>query len=56
VSKRFKYEGPFNRDFKTVSEYELYKKKIFFTYEKFLEYNLDYDKIINDYFILIKRD
>jgi len=55
-SKGFMYNGPFNRNLKEVSEYELYKKNLFFTYEKFLEYNFDYNKIINDYFIVIKRD
>jgi hypothetical protein len=55
-SKGFMYNGPFNRNLIELLEYELYKKKLFFTHEKFLEYNLDYDKIINDYFILIKRD
>ena len=56
VSKAFKYDGPFNRNFNLPSKYELYKKNLFFTYEKFLKYDFDYNKIINSYFIAVKRD
>lgn len=55
-SKGLKYVGPFNRNLNISAKYESYKKNLFFTYEKFLEYDFDYNKIINDYFILIKRD
>lgn len=55
ISKGFKYEGAFNRNFNLSSKYDSYKKNLYFTYEKFLEYDFDYDKIIDDYFIVIKR-
>lgn len=54
--KKYRYKGNFIRDFNSPIYNNYYLSNLRITHKKLLEFSLDYDKIINEYFILIKRD
>jgi len=54
--KKYRYKGNLLRDFNSPIYSNYYLSSLKVTHNKLLEFSLDYDKIINEYFILIKRD
>lgn len=56
IIKKHRYKGNFIRDFNSPIYSNYYLSSLRVTHKKLLEFSLDYNKVINDYFILVKRD
>ena len=53
---KLKYSGKFIRDFSSYLLKEYYTNGLNKTYKKASEYNFDFEKMVDEYFVVIKRD